>query len=138
MTTPDRTEDLLRLMLERRAGAPPPGWLLPGVAEAVRQSGQVRGGHAWSGLLSTRRFGRMGLVAAAALVLLALAAGVLVAARLILPPPQPTLPASRGASLAERQSAAGHTRAEEGTNERATGGADASRRRPSRPTRSPW
>ena len=42
MTTPDRTEDLLRLMLERRAGAPPPGWLLPGVAEQVRQTRQAR------------------------------------------------------------------------------------------------
>ena len=93
MTTPDRTEDLLRLMLERRAGAPPPGWLLPGVAEAVRQTGQARGGPALPGLPGTRRFGRLALVAAAALVLLALAAGVLVAARLILPPPQPTLPA---------------------------------------------
>ncbi len=77
-------------MLERRAGAPPPGWLLPGVAEAVRHTGQVRGGRPWSGLPGTRRFGRLALVAAAALVLLALAAGVLVAARLILPPPQPT------------------------------------------------
>lgn len=93
MTTPDRTEDLLRVMLERRAGAPAPGWLLPGVAEAVRKTGQARGGHAWSGLAGTRRFGRLAFVAAAALVLLALAAGVLVAARLILPPPQPTLPA---------------------------------------------
>ena len=50
MTTPDRTEDLLRLMLERRAGAPPPGWLLPGVAEQVRQTRQGRHGPSLPGL----------------------------------------------------------------------------------------
>jgi hypothetical protein len=93
MTTPDRTEDLLRRMLDRRAGAPPPGWLLPGVAEAVRQTGQVRGGRAWGGLLGTRRAGRLALVAAAVILLLAVAAGVLVAAGLILPQPAPRLPA---------------------------------------------
>ena len=93
MTTPDRTEDLLRRMLERRAGAPPPGWLLAGVAESVRQTGQVRGGPAWGGLFGTRGAGRFALVAAAVILLLALAAGVLVAGGLILPAPRPRLPA---------------------------------------------
>jgi hypothetical protein len=92
VTTPDRTEDLLRLMLERRAGAPPPGWLLPSVAEHVRQSRQARARPSMRGArLRVRRRG-LALIAVAAL-LLALPAGVLVTARLINRGPTATQPA---------------------------------------------
>ena len=93
MTTPDRTEDLLRLMLERRAGAPPPGWLLPGVAEQVRQTRQARARPSLPGVRVRGRTRRLALVAVAALVLLALPAGMLVTARLINRAPAATQPA---------------------------------------------
>ena len=82
MTIPDRTEDLLRLMLERRAGAPPPGWLLPGVAEQVRQTRQARARPSLPGLRVRGRTPRLALVAVAALVLLAIPAGIFVTGRL--------------------------------------------------------
>ena len=93
MTTPDRTEDLLRLMLERRAGAPPPGWLLPGLVEQVRQTRQARARPSLPGVPLIGRSRRLALVAVAALVLLALPAGMLVTARLINRAPTATQPA---------------------------------------------
>ena len=93
MTTPDRTEDLLRLMLERRAGAPPPGWLLPGLAEQVRQTRQARARPSLPGVRVRGRGRRLAAVAVAALVLLALPAGMLVTARLINRAPTATQPA---------------------------------------------
>jgi hypothetical protein len=93
MTMPDRTEELLRLMLERRADGPPPGWLLPGVAQAVRATGQVDGAFARSGPLSALRGRRLTLIAAAAVLLAALAAGAMVAGGFFKRGPAPTLPA---------------------------------------------
>ena len=102
MTTPDRTEDLLRLMLERRAGAPPPGWLLPGVAEQVRQTRQARARPSLPGVRVRGRTPRLALVAVAALVLLALPAGILVTGRLINRAPAATQPAIGLGAVAER------------------------------------
>jgi len=93
MTTPDRTEDLLRLMLERRAGAPPPGWLLPGVAQEVRQTRQARARPSLTGIRVRGRGRRLALIAVAALVLLALPAGMLLTTRLINRAPTATQPA---------------------------------------------
>ena len=89
MTTPDRTEDLLRLMLERRAGAPPPGWLLPGLAEQVRQTRQARARPSLPGVRVRGRGRRLAAVAVAALVLLALPAGMLVTAQAHQPRAEP-------------------------------------------------
>jgi hypothetical protein len=93
MTTPDRTEELLRLMLERRAGAPPPGWLLPGLAEQVRQTRQARARPSLPGVPVRGRGRRLALGAVAALVLLALPAGMLVTGRLTNRAPAATQPA---------------------------------------------
>lgn len=93
MTTTDRTEDLLRLMLERRAGAPAPGWLLPGVAKQVRLTRQARAGSSLRGVGVRGRTRRVALVALAALVLLAIPAGILVSGRLVNRAPAATQPA---------------------------------------------
>jgi hypothetical protein len=78
MTTPDPTEQLLHAMLERRAEAPVPGWLLSGVSGAVHATGQVAPQGRGGGLAGSRR-NRLLLVAAAALLLLSMTAGALLA-----------------------------------------------------------
>ena len=78
MTTQDPTEQLIRSMLERRADAPIPGWLLPGIGDAVHGTGQVAPQRRIGGLPSGRR-NQMLLVAAAALLLLSMTAGALLA-----------------------------------------------------------
>ena len=67
MTIPDQTDELLRLMLERRAGAPMPGSLFLGVADAVRMTAQVAGAPARSVPVPPPR-GRRPMIAAAGLI----------------------------------------------------------------------
>lgn len=80
-------------MLERRAGAPPPAWLLPGVAEHIRQTRQARARLSLPGVGVRRRPPRLLLVLVAALVLLAIPAGILLTTRLVNRGPTPTQPA---------------------------------------------
>ena len=48
MSTPDRTDELVRAMLERRAGGPVPAWLLGTTMQQVTTAGRARGGTRWS------------------------------------------------------------------------------------------
>ena len=102
MTTPDRTEDLLRLMLERRAGCAASRLAVARLAEQVRQTRQARARPSLPGVRVRGRGRRLAAVAVAALVLLALPAGMLVTARLINRAPTATQPAIGFGPVAER------------------------------------
>ena len=71
MTTPDRTEELVRAMLERRAGGTVPDWLLGGTMQQVVQRRQSR--RQASGPFGGPDGARLALIAAVALSLLAIA-----------------------------------------------------------------
>jgi len=92
MTTPDRTEELVRAMLERRASQPMPGWLFDQTMHAIVVAPQARTSRSpWRVPPSTA--GRLALVATLALLLTLLAAGALLAAGVIhLPPAPPRFP----------------------------------------------
>jgi hypothetical protein len=92
MTTPTRSEELVRRMLERRADAPPPAWLLQSLAQAVQATPQTRARRGWAGSLPRRRNERLVLVAAAVMLLLAVVLGAVVAGGLVRTPKTP-LPA---------------------------------------------
>jgi hypothetical protein len=70
MTTPDRTEELVRAMLERRAGGTVPDWLLSATMHDVVTSRQSR--RRQPGVRGGANGARVVLVAAVALALLAL------------------------------------------------------------------
>jgi hypothetical protein len=97
MTTPDRSDELIRAMLERRAGAPLPGWLLDSTMHAVRAAPQDHAGHppGWWPALPTGTGARLALVAALVTLTLALVGGAALAAGLLdgFLDPQPNLPA---------------------------------------------
>jgi hypothetical protein len=92
MTTPERTDDLLGLLLERRAGAPMPRSLLPGVAEAVRTTAQVAGGSARSGPVPPPRGRRPVIAAAGVIVVVAILAVAAVAGGAFRGTPTASLP----------------------------------------------
>jgi hypothetical protein len=89
MTTPDRTEELIRAMLERRSEAPVPAWLADRTMHAVTTARQVKRG--WRGRLAppTGTGARLVLEAAFVAALLALTGGALVAGGLIDLPGEP-------------------------------------------------
>jgi hypothetical protein len=98
MTTPDRTDELVRGMLERRVG-PVPVWLLDTTMRQVASAGQARGG-AWGGLWgraeTLRAAGRRPALVAALVLLLVLLVGVALAAgglQDLTSTPEPTKPA---------------------------------------------
>ena len=93
MTTRDPSEELIRSMLERRADAPLPGWLLADVAGAVRTTGQAAHERRIGWLPGDRR-NRLLLVAAAALLLLSMTAGALLASGVLRLVQAPRLPAA--------------------------------------------
>ena len=94
--TPDRTEELIRAMLERRASQPMPPWLFDRAMHAIVVAPQARPGRS-PARLPVSTAGRLALVAALALVLTLLGGGALLAAGLlrlpVLPAPAPTFPA---------------------------------------------
>jgi hypothetical protein len=94
MTTPDRTDELIRAMLDRRASQQMPDWLFDRTMHAVLVAPQVRRSRSpWQVPPSTA--GRLALVAAMALLLTLVAAGALLAAGVLrLPPAPPRFPAA--------------------------------------------
>ena len=96
MTTSDRTEELVRAMLERRAEQPMPDWLLARTMHAVIVAPQTRPGP-WARRLPSSPALRVALAAALVVVLTALAGGALAAAGLLDLPgitePEPSRPA---------------------------------------------
>jgi hypothetical protein len=95
MSAIDRTDDLIRAMLERRADAPMPSWLAAQVRETLAGEPQVRGRRATRWQAPLRRGGRLSLAAAVVAILVVASIGVLLAANIIDlgPTPKPTLPA---------------------------------------------
>jgi len=89
MAAPDRTDELIRAMLERRSEAPVPAWLADRTMHAVTTARQVKRG--WRGrlVLPTGTGPRIALVAASIAALLALTGGALVAGGLIDLPGEP-------------------------------------------------
>jgi hypothetical protein len=89
MATPDRTDELIRAMLERRSEAPVPAWLADRTMHAVTTARQVKRG--WRGRMvpTTDTGPRIALVAASIAALLALTGGALVAGGLIDLPGEP-------------------------------------------------
>jgi hypothetical protein len=95
MSAIDRTDDLIRAMLERRAAAPMPPSLAAQVRDALTAKPQVTGGRTPKWQAPLGRGGRLSLVAAVIAILVLASIGVLLAANLIDlgPTPRPTLPA---------------------------------------------
>ena len=95
MATPDRTEELVRAMLERRADAPIPTWLADRTMHAVAASRQERPGLLHRLALPNGTPARVALVAAVALLLVALVGSALAVGGLLdeILDPGPGLPA---------------------------------------------
>ncbi len=93
MTAPDRTDELLRAMLERRAGGPVPAWLLDRTMHEVVVAGRRRGGPWWHALIPERRGAGLGLAAGLVALLLLLVGGALVVGGVIDLPPGREAPA---------------------------------------------
>jgi hypothetical protein len=77
MATPDRTEELVRAMLARRADGPAPGWLADRTMHAVTAARQERRGFADRIQLPDGTPARVALAAAITLLLVALAGSAL-------------------------------------------------------------
>ena len=93
MTMPDRTDELVRAMLERRASQPMPDWLFDRTMHAIVKAPRARQSR-WPWQVPSTG-GRLALVAAVALLLTLLAAGALLAAGVLrLPPAPPRFPAA--------------------------------------------
>ena len=92
MTGPDRTDELLRAMLERRAAEPMPDWLLSHTMQTIARAPQAKTSR-WPQLPSSSGT-RLALVAATVLLFGGLAGGALVATRQdeVPQPGQPTPP----------------------------------------------
>ena len=95
MATPDRTEELVRAMLERRADTPIPTWLADRTMHAVAASRQERPGLLDRLALPNGTPARVALVAAVALLLVALVGSALAVGGLLdeILDPGPGLPA---------------------------------------------
>ena len=95
MSAIDRSDDLIRAMLQRRADAPMPPWLAARVRETLAATTQTRSGRVARWRTPLRRGGRLSLAAAVIAILAAASIGVLLAANIIDigPTPKPTLPA---------------------------------------------
>ena len=63
MATPDRTDELIRAMLERRSEAPVPAWLADRTMHAVTTARQVKRGRRGRLVLPTGTGPRIALVA---------------------------------------------------------------------------
>ncbi len=96
MTTPDRTDELVRAMLDRRAGGPVPAWLLDSTMHEVALAGRPRARTRWPAVVHQHGVARLALVAALVLLFGALVAGAFAAAGLFDRPaePEPTQPAA--------------------------------------------
>ncbi len=95
MSAIDRSDDLIRAMLQRRADAPMPPWLAARVRETLAATPQTGSGRVARWRTPLRRGGRLSLAAAVIAILAAASIGVLLAANIIDigPTPKPTLPA---------------------------------------------
>ncbi|HEX5827672.1 MAG TPA: hypothetical protein VFY23_09140 [Candidatus Limnocylindrales bacterium] len=74
MSSPDRTDELIGAMLERRTGGGAPPWLAARVGQAVGATPQRPAGRGWS---PTGTKGRLALLAAAVLIMVAAAGAAL-------------------------------------------------------------
>lgn len=93
MTIPDRTDELVRAMLERRAGGPVPVWLLDRTMHQVAVAGRGRRGRRWRALVPEWHGAGPGLAAALVATSLMLVAGALVVGGVIDLSPEPNVPA---------------------------------------------
>ena len=88
MTTPDRTDELVRAMLERRASRPMPEWLMDRTMHAIVMAPQARNSR-WAFRPPSSSGARLAMVAALVLLLTILAAGALLAAGIVRLPAPP-------------------------------------------------